>query len=58
MGFRSGGIAVFAVGCFLLAMLPILLGAGGIGAIKSGNTQTVAEAVLGGLYAEALIGAA
>jgi hypothetical protein len=42
-------------------MLLVLLGAGGIGAgviaIKSGKTEFVAQAVLGGLYVEALFGA-
>lgn len=57
--FRSGRIALFAVGCLLLAMLVILLSAAGIGtgiiAIRSGKSQLVVQAVLGGLYVEALL---
>ena len=59
--FRNGRIALFALGCLSLAVLLVLLGAGGLGAgviaIKSGKTELVAQAVLGGLYGEALLGA-
>lgn len=59
--FRNGRIALFAVGCLLLAMLLFLLSAGGIGAgivaVRSGKSELVAQAVLGGLFLEALFGA-
>ena len=59
--FRNGRIALFTLGCFLLAVLLVLSGSGGIGAgiiaIKSKKAELVAQAVLGGLYVEALLGA-
>ncbi|HWC96875.1 MAG TPA: hypothetical protein VG456_09000 [Candidatus Sulfopaludibacter sp.] len=57
---RNGKIALFIAGYTLLVLFLILLGAGGIGAgvlaVRSGKAQLVAQAVLGGLYIQALLG--
>jgi hypothetical protein len=57
---RNGKIALFVVGYLLLAMFLALLAAGGLGAamiaIKSGKAELVAQAVLGGLFVQALFG--
>jgi hypothetical protein len=55
---RNGKIALFVVGYLVLVMLLALMGAGGLGAgiiaVRSGQAQKVAQAVLGGLYLQAL----
>ncbi|SPE36103.1 conserved membrane hypothetical protein [Candidatus Sulfopaludibacter sp. SbA3] len=57
---RNGKIALFVVGYLLLVLIMILLSAGGLGAavlaVKSGQAEKVAQAVLGALYVQALFG--
>jgi hypothetical protein len=56
--FRNGRITLFAAGSLLLAMVVVLLSVGGIGAgiiaVRSGKGELIAQAVLGGLFLEAL----
>jgi len=58
---RNGKIALFVVGYLLLVLVLLLLGVGGIGAgvvaVRSGRAETVARAVLSGLYLQAFMGA-
>ncbi len=55
---RNGKIALFVVGYLLLTMLLVLLAAGGLGAailaVRSGKAEIIAQAVLGGLYLQAV----
>jgi hypothetical protein len=57
---RNGKIALFIAGYTLLVLFLILLGAGGLGAatlaIRSGKAELLADAVLGGLFVQALLG--
>jgi hypothetical protein len=57
---RNGRIALFISGYLLFALVLILLTAGGLGAgivaVRSGKAQTVAQIVLGSLFAQALLG--
>src|SRR5207302_159153 len=56
---RNGRIALFLSGYLLLVLLLGLLGAGGIGAaiaaVKAGKTEFIAQAVLGGIFFQAVI---
>ena len=56
---RNGKIALFVTGYFLLVLFMALMGAGGLGAgiaaVHSGKGQSVAQLVLLGLFAQALI---
>ena len=55
---RNGKIALFVVGYLLLTLILVLLAAGGLGAailaVRSGKAEMVAQAVLGGLYLQAV----
>lgn len=55
---RNGRIALFFAGYLLAILIVILLTAGGIGAamlaVRQGQAQLVAQAVLGGLFVQAL----
>jgi len=57
---RNGRIALFLTGYMFALLIIILMTAGGIGAaiaaVRSGRAGTVAQAVLGGLFVNALIG--
>lgn len=57
---RNGKIALFVVGYLLLVMVIVLLAAGGLGAamlaIRSGKAELVAQALLGGLFVQAIFG--
>src|ERR1039457_2150640 len=56
---RNGKIALFFAGYLLLAMVAMLLSLGGVGAgmtaIRSGRAMLVAGALLGGIYAQAIV---
>ena len=56
---RNGRIALFLAGYLSAALILILMTAGGLGAgmlaVRSGQAETVAQAVLGGLFVNALI---
>src|ERR1039457_5966487 len=56
---RNGKIALFFAGYLLLAMVAMLLSLGGVGAgmtaIRSGKAMLVAGALLGGIYAQAIV---
>src|SRR5207248_6764838 len=56
---RNGRIALFLAGYLLLVLVISLLATGGIGAamlaVRSGKAETVAQAVLGGIFFQALI---
>lgn len=56
---RTGKIALFFAGYLLLIMFGLLMAAGGFGAgivaVRSGKATLVASAVLGGLFAQALL---
>jgi hypothetical protein len=56
---RNGKIALFVAGYFLLALIGILLAAGGLGAailaIRAGRAEFVARAVLSGLYLQSTL---
>jgi hypothetical protein len=56
---RNGRIVLFLVGYLFAVLILILMTAGGIGAamlaVRSGQAETVAQAVLGGLFVNALI---
>ena len=55
---RNGKIALFVVGYLLLTLILILFAAGGLGAailaVRAGKAELVAQAVLGGLYVQAV----
>jgi hypothetical protein len=55
---RNGKIALFFTGYLLLVLIMMLLMAGGLGAgitaVRSGKAQTVAQAVLAGLFVQTL----
>jgi hypothetical protein len=55
---RNGKIVLFVVGYLFLTLILILVAAGGLGAailaVRSGKAETVAEAVLGALYVQAV----
>lgn len=57
---RNGKIALFVVGYILLMMVIVLLTAGGLGAamiaIRTGKAEKVAQAVLGALFLQAILG--
>ncbi len=57
---RNGRIALFLTGYLFAILILLLLTAGGYGAamlaVKSGKAETVARAVLGGLFLNALLG--
>jgi hypothetical protein len=57
---RNGRIALFVTGYLLAALILILMTAGGVGAamvaVRSGHAEKVAQAVLGGLFLNALAG--
>jgi hypothetical protein len=57
---RNGRIALFLTGYLFALLILILMTAGGIGAamiaVRSGQAEKVAQAVLGGLFLNALIG--
>lgn len=56
---RNGRIALFLTGYLLLILLIVLLGTGGIGAaivaVRAGKAELVAQALLGGLFVQAII---
>src|ERR1019366_8130384 len=56
---RNGKIALFFAGYVLLAMVALLLSFGGVGfgmtASRSGKAMLVAGALLGGIYAQAIV---
>ena len=57
---RNGRIALFITGYLLFVLVAILLGAGGFGAgmvaVRSGQSEKVAQIVLGSLFVQALLG--
>ena len=57
---RNGKIALFAAGCLLFALVSTLLGAGGVAAgilaIRGGHAERMAQAVLSGLFVNAVFG--
>lgn len=57
---RNGRIALFIVGYLLFILVVTLLAAGGVGAgmlaVRTGKAEMVAQAVLGGLFVQALLG--
>jgi hypothetical protein len=58
---RNGRIALFMAGYLLLVLLIALLASGGFGAalvaVRTGRAETVAQAVLSGLYVQAAVAA-
>jgi len=57
---RNGKIALFAIGYFLAVLVAAVLAAGGLGAgivaIRSGKAESMAQAVLSGLFVNAILG--
>ena len=58
---RNGRIALFMTGYLLVVLLIAVLASGGLGAalvaVRSGKAETVAQAVLSGLYLQAVVAA-
>ncbi len=56
---RNGRIALFFTGYIFAVLILILVSAGGVGAamlaVRSGQAETVAQAVLGGLFLNAIV---